>query len=87
MKKIIKTPYQRVKEWRERNKEKRKAQIIVFVAVRNGTLKQLVCEVCGSEKSEAHHENYTMPLKIMWLCKEHHIIADFNRRHKEKSVK
>ena len=74
MKKIkkLKTPYQRVKEWREKNKIKRKAQIIVFVAIRNGSLKRKRCETCNSIFSEAHHPNYEKPLDVIWLCKKHH---------------
>ena len=31
------------------------------------------CEVCGVvEKVEAHHDDYTRPLDIRWLCKLHH---------------
>lgn len=78
----MKTPYQRVKEWRERNPEKIKAQRVVYSNMRNGILKRLPCLVCGAIKSEAHHEDYSKPLEIKWLCKEHHIEADKNRRDK-----
>lgn len=30
------------------------------------------CEVCGAEKSEAHHDDYTKPLSVRWLCRSHH---------------
>jgi hypothetical protein len=30
------------------------------------------CEVCGVEKTHAHHDDYTKPLDIRWLCREHH---------------
>lgn len=30
------------------------------------------CLVCGIEKAEAHHPDYSKPLDIIWLCKEHH---------------
>ena len=81
--KIIKSPYQRVKEWRLRNKDKRKAQMIIFSALRNGTLKKEKC-FCGKRKVEAHHEDYSLPLNIIWLCKKHHIEADINRRNLTK---
>ena len=32
------------------------------------------CDVCGSDKSvDAHHEDYTKPLEVDWLCRKCHI--------------
>lgn len=64
-----------VNSWREKNPLKIKAHRKVFVAVRNGTLKKSAC-FCGITKVEAHHEDYTKPLDIIWLCKAHHVKAD-----------
>ena len=41
-------------------------------AVRDGKLKREPCSVCGSVKSEAHHEDYKIPLNVIWLCDKHH---------------
>ena len=31
------------------------------------------CKVCGTnENVEAHHEDYSKPLEIIWLCRNHH---------------
>lgn len=76
--KTIKTPYQRVKEWRERNKDKRKAQMLIYSGIRNGSIKQKKCFKCNSIFSEAHHEDYSKPLDVVWLCKKHH-----TERHNE----
>lgn len=40
-------------------------------------LKRKPCEVCGTPNALAHHEDYSQPLKVKWLCPQHH--AD---RHK-----
>jgi len=40
-------------------------------ALANGTLIKQPCEVCNSKKSEMHHADYSKPLEVMWLCKEH----------------
>jgi hypothetical protein len=62
-----------VRKWRLRNPEKNRAHKKVFVAVRNGSLKKLPC-FCGETKVQAHHEDYSKPLDVMWLCKIHHIL-------------
>ena len=49
-----------------------KAYNAVYWAVSKGKLKRLPCEVCGLEKSEAHHDDYEKPLDVRWLCKKHH---------------
>jgi hypothetical protein len=41
-------------------------------ALRLGILAQQPCEVCGAEKSEAHHPDYDRPLEVQWLCRAHH---------------
>jgi len=70
----------RTRNWSLRNVEKRKAHQAVFVSLRNGTLKKKPCKVCKVEKVEAHHEDYSKPLKVIWLCKKHHIEADIKLR-------
>lgn len=37
-----------------------------------GWLFQCPCEVCGTDEVDAHHEDYRYPLRVRWLCKEHH---------------
>lgn len=54
------------------NTEKIKSRRKVFVAVRNGSLKKKPCEVCGINKVDAHHDDYSKPLDVRWLCKKHH---------------
>lgn len=42
-------------------------------ALNRGLLVRQPCEVCGAEKSDAHHEDYTKPLAIRWFCRLHHM--------------
>jgi hypothetical protein len=86
-KKKVKTPTQRVREWRERNKNKLYAQRMVFTAVRNKSIKKSHCVICNDINVEAHHPNYNEPLVVMWLCKKHHILEHkMNRMGKSLST-
>ncbi len=69
----IKDPhYDYKKKYREDNPEKTKVHRLIQKEYRNGRIKKAPCVVCGSVKSEAHHENYSDPYDIIWLCKKHH---------------
>jgi len=44
---------------------------LVNRAIKNGALiKPSVCENCGKKdcRLEGHHEDYSMPLEVVWLC-------------------
>lgn len=42
-------------------------------ALRTGKLIRQPCEKCGTTiKVQAHHEDYSKPLDVMWLCFQHH---------------
>ena len=52
--------------------EKYQARQEVLKALRKGTLIKKPCEVCGKLKVQAHHEDYSKPLDVKWLCEDHH---------------
>lgn len=56
-----------------RNPAKRAAHVEVGNAIRAGKLVRLPCEVCGSARAQAHHDDYTKPLDVRWLCTTHHM--------------
>ena len=60
------------KAWQERNEEKRRAHNAVSNAVRDGRLEKKPCEICGNPDSQGHHEDYSKPLDVRWLCVRHH---------------
>lgn len=68
---------QRAQELRERyarqHPDRVKARLTVRVAVYQGRLKKGTCEVCGSSKTEGHHEDYSKPLDVRWFCRLHHV--------------
>jgi hypothetical protein len=41
--------------------------------IKSGVLIKEPCKVCGTnENIEAHHDDYSKPLDIIWLCRHHH---------------
>ena len=56
----------------ERQRARRAAQR----ALKTGRFKSRRCEVCGALPSEMHHPDYSEPLKVVFLCKRHHVVAD-----------
>lgn len=74
------------RNWVDKNPEKRKAATAVRNALRDGRLFKSPCAVCGKTKVEGHHEDYSKPLEVIWLCKKHHWEADERRRERENCV-
>lgn len=58
------------KKYIDANPIKRKAHNAVNNAIKSGKLKRLPCEVCRSTeiKTIAHHDDYSKPLEVRWLC-------------------
>jgi len=68
------------KKWADNNLEKRAAHSLLWAAIKRGDISKEPCEVCGSTKNvQAHHDDYTCPLDVNWLCPKHHRKADKNR--------
>lgn len=63
-------------------KERWPAQIAaryeVKAAIRSGRMTRRPCERCGAAKAQAHHDDYSKPLAVRWLCRKHH-----NEVHRE----
>jgi len=67
------------KKWASMNWNARHAHIVVSNAVRDGKLAVQPCERCGrADNIHAHHEDYTKPLDVNWLCRDCHGV-----RHRE----
>lgn len=56
-----------------KNPDKIRARNLAMKAIRRGDIVRLPCEVCGDELSEAHHDDYSKPLQVRFLCKIHHM--------------
>lgn len=65
--------------WSQLNSHKRRAHLTVSRAIASGKLKRKPCAVCKTKRDvEAHHDDYTQPLRVQFLCGEHH-----RQRHRE----
>lgn len=60
------------KKWRAENPEGYKAHTALGNAVRDKKIIKMPCEVCGNKRSHAHHDDYSKPLEVKWLCAMHH---------------
>ena len=60
------------REYRQRHADRYKAHRLVAYAVKAGRLPKRPCCVCG-EEAEAHHDDYSKPLEVRWLCRVHHV--------------
>ncbi len=64
-----------------RSPEKEHARQIVADAIRRGDIHPSPCEVCGEQDRrshdgkrlvQAHHDDYSKPLEVRWLCVDCH---------------
>jgi hypothetical protein len=65
--------YDRQRGHRVYDESKERARRAVSHAVARGKLFPKPCETCGATKAEAHHEDYSRPLDVRWLCRAHHM--------------
>lgn len=54
------------------NTGKVSARNIAYLAIRRGDLIRMPCVKCGNTTVHAHHNDYSKPLKVIWLCALHH---------------
>jgi hypothetical protein len=56
------------------SEERRRASVLTGCAIASGLLVRQPCEVCGCgrRKADAHHDDYSRPLEVRWLCRSHH---------------
>ena len=76
---IRKLPTKRVSE-RHTKPDHYAAHRIVMAARNSGFLKPEPCEICGEFLGvHAHHEDYSKPLEVRWLCVSHHTQVTFGK--------
>jgi hypothetical protein len=82
---------QYTREWRKTHRLTGIARIksnirsIARVYLKRGKLIKNSCEICGTQESiEMHHDDYSNPLSVRWLCNKHHIEYHNNLRKQLK---
>ena len=60
------------RNFRTKFPEKAKAYSAISKAIQRNRLKRQPCQVCGEFPTHAHHEDYSRPLDVDWLCTAHH---------------
>lgn len=54
-------------------------------AIQNGKIKKRnSCEICHNSPVHGHHEDYSKPLEVIWLCPRCHGVL--HRQYKEKGI-
>ena len=77
---------ERTVRYRKNNPEKYRAHCIVRNEIKYGRLVRETCEVpkCNTV-GQAHHDDYTKPFDVRWLCTKHH--NELHRKVKNESYK
>ena len=60
-------------DWRRANPSRYRAHLAVQRALKSGALVKLPCEVCADTNVDGHHDDYSKPLDVRWLCRQHHV--------------
>lgn len=60
------------RKWRNENPEKERAYNILLYAIKTSKIIRKSCSICGDKNSHGHHEDYSKPLDVIWLCLIHH---------------
>lgn len=63
------------KKWLDANQDKRAAHVILGNAVQSGRIKKPIrCSRCKEfgVRLHGHHDDYTLPLEVRWLCSRCH---------------
>lgn len=70
----------------KRNPLKIRARAWIRHQLRNGFMVREPCEKCGAERADAHHDDYSKPLEVRWLCRQHHMDYHREKRERDESI-
>lgn len=64
---------------------KKRSRALANKSLKRGKLIRKPCEKCGDSKAEMHHEDYSKPLDVNWLCRKCHLELHEQRKLEENS--
>lgn len=65
-------------KYEKRYPEKYRAHKLLQYAVKKGYILRGVCK-CGETKTQGHHEDYSKPLEVVWVCHQCHAKLHSNK--------
>ena len=71
---------EQVRKYNEEYRRKYPERVTAYNLAQKNIKKRQPCSVCGMSPAEKHHEDYTKPLEVTWLCKAHHQQLHARRR-------
>lgn len=73
--------YELTARWRREHPVGVRAQQLVYAAIRAGRLQRPdQCKTCGrATRLHGHHDDYSKPLEVVWLCSSCHRLAHHPR--------
>lgn len=72
---MAKDPKRRAAKYAKHRKmypQKVQAGNLLQYAIRSGKIIRGACVVCGEPNAHGHHEDYSKPLDVIWMCPAHH---------------
>jgi hypothetical protein len=67
--------------YKKKNYVKSQAYWAVEAALKKGEMQRESCADCGYHIAEAHHEDYSKPLEVTWLCRKCH--AELHKQYRK----
>lgn len=77
--------YEYARRWALNHRTEYNAEHTLGYAIKTGKIVSQPCEVCGDPHADAHHDDYSKPYEVRWLCRRHHREAHAGVRQLEEA--
>lgn len=62
----------------EEARKRANARAYAHVYLKRGIIRRRPCERCGAQPAQMHHDDYSKPTAVRWLCPQHHHEFHYN---------